>query len=493
MPYARPRRATIPTPPAPVLPWWHELRVRWTAHWILKTGLIPLCIAGFFAAYFYLLRHPLAEVTTMPVTALDRLIPFQPLALIPYVSLWLYVIVGAGLLRDRREIVAYCVTVLGLALAGLGIFLLWPTATPPAAIDWTLHPPLQFLKNADASGNACPSLHVAFAVFTAIWLEQLLREIAAPVAVRVCNAAWAVAIAYSTVAVRQHVVIDVAAGAALGGFAGLLGPRPLGRDSSPDQAWPGRLWLALALSLATKALLCVVGWRFFPLPITAGLFALSDCWILVHLLVPNASGLVPTVTRFATTEREIWLTIDDGPEPATTGPMLDLLDRHGAKATFFVIGAKAAAHPALLAQIRARGHTLGNHTQTHPLAAFWLAGPWRTARELDGCDAILRQAGGTPSSWFRAPAGIRTCFLRWVLARRNLVLIGWSARALENLGAAQGAPLRRLTGALQPGAILLLHESAPHAAARIALLSAFLDHASAAGYRCALPDFKSLR
>lgn len=455
--------------------------------------MIPGFIAGFFAAYFYLLRHPLAGVTTVPITAPDRFIPFQPAALLPYVSLWLYAIIGAGTLRGRTEIKAYCATVLALSVAGLGVFLFWPTATPRPDIDWTHFPSLQFLKNADATGNACPSLHVAFAIFTAIWLEQLLRQIRAPLAARAFNAAWALAIAYSTVAIRQHVAVDVFAGAALGGFAGLLGPRPPGRDLPPDRAWPGRLWLALALSVTAKAALLTPGLHFFPPLIAATLFLLPDCWILVHLLVPNADGLVPTVTHFATTKREIWLTIDDGPEPATTLPMLDLLDRHGAKATFFVIGAKAAAHPALLAQIRQRGHTLGNHTQSHPLATFWLAGPQRTAREVDGCDAVLRRDCGSSSPWFRAPAGIKTFFLHRVLASRHRILIGWSARALENFGAAQGAPLRRLTQALRPGAILLLHESAPHATAQIALLSALLDHTSAAGYRCVLPSREALR
>lgn len=454
--------------------------------------MIPGFIGSFFAAYFYLLRHPLSGVTMVPLTALDRFISFQPAAFVPYVSLWLYAIVGAGTLRGRAEIKTYCATVLALSAVGLGVFLFWPTATPRPDIDWTLFPSLQFLKNADATGNACPSLHVAFAIFTAIWLEQLLRQIGAPVAARACNAAWALAIAYSTVAIRQHVAVDVLAGAALGGFAGLLGARPTGRDLPPDNE-PGRLWLALGLSVTAKAALLLPGLHFFPPLIAATLFLLPDCWILVHLLVPNTGGLVPTVTHFATTEREIWLTIDDGPEPATTLPMLDLLDRHGAKATFFVIGAKAAAHPALLAQIRQRGHTLGNHTQSHPLATFWLAGPQRTAREVDGCDAVLHRDGGSSSPWFRAPAGIKTFFLHRVLAHRHRVLIGWSARALESFGAVQGAPLRRLTQGLRPGVILLLHESAAHATERIALLSALLEHTSAAGYRCILPPRESLR
>ena len=79
-----------------------------------------------------------------------------------------------------------------------------------------LHPAFGFLKSVDASGNACPSLHVAFAVFTAIWLNRLLRQMGAGKVVRAFNWLWCLGILYSTVAIRQHVVLDVLAGAGLG-------------------------------------------------------------------------------------------------------------------------------------------------------------------------------------------------------------------------------------------------------------------------------------
>lgn len=63
---------------------------------------------------------------------------------------------------------------------------------------------------------ACPSLHVAAAVFTAIWVERLLRIVGVPPTLRVLNLIWLRAIAHSTVAIRQHVVLDAVAGAALG-------------------------------------------------------------------------------------------------------------------------------------------------------------------------------------------------------------------------------------------------------------------------------------
>jgi membrane-associated phospholipid phosphatase len=87
---------------------------------------------------------------------------------------------------------------------------------PSSDIVWSQHPLTAFLKNVDASGNACPSLHVAFAVFTLGWLHRLLHEMGAGLTIKTVNWLWCAAIVYSTIATRQHVVLDVVAGAALG-------------------------------------------------------------------------------------------------------------------------------------------------------------------------------------------------------------------------------------------------------------------------------------
>jgi membrane-associated phospholipid phosphatase len=163
-----------------------------------------------------LLRHPLYPVTLMPLTAVDRWIGFWPGALPLYLSLWFYVSLAPGLLIDRRELISYGFAALALSIIGLGIFLLWPTAVPRPDVDWPQHRAFAFLRSVDASGNACPSLHVAFAVFTAIWFERLWRQMGAGRLVRALNWLWCLGILYSTVAIRQHVSLDVLAGTMLG-------------------------------------------------------------------------------------------------------------------------------------------------------------------------------------------------------------------------------------------------------------------------------------
>ena len=124
-----------------------------------------------------------------------------------------------------------------LCLTGLGIFYAWPTAVPPLTFDVSGYAGFQMLQGVDASGNACPSMHVAIAIFTAARIEHVLRGAGAPRTLRALNIAWFAAIAWSTLAVKQHVVLDVLAGAALG--LAFVGPslrwRPAG-DSTPIRA-----------------------------------------------------------------------------------------------------------------------------------------------------------------------------------------------------------------------------------------------------------------
>lgn len=204
------------TPPHPPLAWTAEIALRVRRHFLLKLVGTTVFTWLFFIGYFHLLRHPAQPPAVMPLTTLDHLIPFQPWMLFPYLSLWVYVGFAPGLQRTFAELLVYGLWVGGLCLAGLGLFYLWPTAVPPLAIDVSGHAGFAMLQGVDAAGNACPSMHVAVAIFTAIRLEDVLRRAGTPMALRLLNGAWFLAIAWSTLAVKQHVVLDAVAGALLG-------------------------------------------------------------------------------------------------------------------------------------------------------------------------------------------------------------------------------------------------------------------------------------
>jgi membrane-associated phospholipid phosphatase len=170
----------------------------------------------FFIGYFYVQRHPAYTPIMMPVTALDLMVPFTPHALLAYVSLWVYVGVGPGLQRSFTDIAVYSLWISGLCIIGLAIFYFWPTQTPPLTVDASALPDFAALHRLDESGNACPSMHVAAAIFTFGRVREVLRSTRSPVWLRAINAAWFIVIVYSTLAVKQHVALDVAAGALLG-------------------------------------------------------------------------------------------------------------------------------------------------------------------------------------------------------------------------------------------------------------------------------------
>ncbi len=184
-----------------------------------------LFIGLFFGAYFYLLKEPSYSTTVMPITLLDHLIGFQPQALPLYISLWIYVSLPPAFLATRRELYGYARAMAMTCLAGLIVFYFWPTAVPAATIDWAQYPDVDFLKNIDAAGNACPSLHVATAVFSGIWLHHLLRRFGTPRWILAFNWMWCIGIVYSTLATRQHVAVDVLAGLVLGVLAASMSLR----------------------------------------------------------------------------------------------------------------------------------------------------------------------------------------------------------------------------------------------------------------------------
>ena len=206
-------------------PWYRQAAAVIRRHLYLKSIGTTLFISLFFGVYFYLLNGPVYPTTVMPVTLLDRLIGFQPLALPMYISLWVYVSLPPALLATRRELYGYGLAMAGTCLAGLIVFYFWPTAVPAANIDWAQYPDVEFLKSMDASGNAFPSLHVATAVFSGIWLHHLLRRFGAPLWILIFNWVWCIGIVYSALATRQHVAVDVLAGLVLGVLAACLSLR----------------------------------------------------------------------------------------------------------------------------------------------------------------------------------------------------------------------------------------------------------------------------
>lgn len=216
-------------------------------------------------------------------------------------------------------------------------------------------------------------------------------------------------------------------------------------------------------------------------------------WPLAHacLILPtvarNHGAWGPIVRGFRTDARELWLTIDDGPSPATTPGYLDVLDRYGVKATFFVIGAHVDANRALTREIVARGHALGNHTYRHPSAWWWALPRSAVTNEIErGTDAIFAATGCRPAL-FRSPVGMTGPWVHPALRRTNQRLIGWSASGLDGLDSRGDAVVHRIAGRLQAGGIVVLHESQTEDAQRVQTLDRVLARLTTDGWQCVIP------
>jgi peptidoglycan/xylan/chitin deacetylase (PgdA/CDA1 family) len=223
---------------------------------------------------------------------------------------------------------------------------------------------------------------------------------------------------------------------------------------------------------------------------------LSHLLLLYATLVPNCQWWGPVVRRFETAEREVWITIDDGPSLAHTLKLLDVLEQFDAKATFFVVGENAEAHPHLITEMLMRGHTVANHTQTHPSRSFWCAGPSTIRREIDRCAATLRITPERPALFFRAPVGLKNPFVHPALRRRGMGLIGWTVRGLDTVSRDPARVAQRIEKSAQAGAIILLHEGQqtkrdPDFAPRCLELT--LQRLTSRGYRLVIPQPDQLR
>jgi peptidoglycan-N-acetylglucosamine deacetylase len=261
----------------------------------------------------------------------------------------------------------------------------------------------------------------------------------------------------------------------------------------PNQSvWPRRVILAFVFLAPCLAFYLLRTNIFIAL---APIF-LSHVLLLYPTLVANCQWFGPVMRSFETDKPEVWLTIDDGPSPAHTIAMLDLLDRFGARGTFFVIGRRAEQYPHLITEILSRGHEIANHTYSHPSGTLWCAGPRRIGLEIDLCAEQLRASPDRPAQFFRAPVGLKNLFVHPELERRRLVLVGWAVRGLDTVRRDPAQVARRILRDTKPGAIIVLHEG--HRATKnpefhLQCLELTLNGLVEQGYRCVIPRPEQLQ
>ena len=225
------------------------------------------------------------------------------------------------------------------------------------------------------------------------------------------------------------------------------------------QGWRPTVFLRCSIALHLLALLAVViDFAVWPWALAA--VVANHMAITLLGLLPRSRGLGANWTHLPQAARqrnEIALTIDDGPDPEVTPQVLELLQRHNVKATFFCIGSKAMQYPELCRDIVRHGHAIENHTQHHR-HNFSLLGPAGYAREIAAAQESLSRIAGMTPQFFRAPAGLRNPFLEPMLARLGLQLASWTVRGFDTCTRDAAQVQARLTRGVKAGAILLLHD-----------------------------------
>lgn len=242
-----------------------------------------------------------------------------------------------------------------------------------------------------------------------------------------------------------------------------------------------RLWLFWFVLI--HAFAALLWWQAGLWPGIAALLG-GHLLLLWGVLSPYSPLYGPVLTRLPGKASQVWLTIDDGPSNDTRA-LLDVLDAHHARATFFLVAERARQHPELVREIIRRGHEVGNHSLSHPAAWFWALGPSRMQHEIHQAQQLLGEISGQPPRWFRAVVGMSNPFVHAPLKSLGLARVAWSARGFDGVKRSVGQVLKTLEKDLRPGAIILLHEGGD--GRHVEILQRVLQRLDELGLRAELP------
>lgn len=183
---------------------------------------------------------------------------------------------------------------------------------------------------------------------------------------------------------------------------------------------------------------------------------LSD---LSHLISPERLGPMLTdrvLWRAATSDQKIAITFDDGPQPTYTPQLLDLLDRCGVRATFFLIGEHIRENLDLAQEVARRGHEIGNHTFSHPFLVRLEDDEIRN--EIERTDALLRDLDGADPRFFRPPMGLFSKRVLDVIEQMGYQTVVGDVYPRDPHLPGKNRIVERVLNRVMNGSIIILHD-----------------------------------
>jgi peptidoglycan/xylan/chitin deacetylase (PgdA/CDA1 family) len=214
-------------------------------------------------------------------------------------------------------------------------------------------------------------------------------------------------------------------------------------------------------------------------------------------MAPRAQWYGRTFVQGIPGTRQIALTYDDGPNDPHTLNLLEVLERHNARATFFLIGRFVEQRPDIVREIVRGGHVIGNHTFTHPRLIFTSAS--ETRNELQRCQQAIADTTGQSPKLFRPPFGGRRPDTLRVVREMGLQTIMWSITGFDWSAPPAERIVRRVSGRIQGGDVVLLHDGSHlgiggDRAQTVIATQRLLDHWSTRGYAfVTIPELMATR
>ncbi|MFT3701942.1 MAG: polysaccharide deacetylase family protein [Agriterribacter sp.] len=228
-------------------------------------------------------------------------------------------------------------------------------------------------------------------------------------------------------------------------------------------------------------LIALIGYHFFnhiPMYVFVLLLIVYVSLLFYGSYNVRSGFYIKTVSSSRSSKMQVAISFDDGPSPAYTPQVLEILKQHNVQAAFFCIGKRVKENEALLKKVHDDGHIIGNHSYSHDLW-FDLFSAGKMTDDLQMMNKAAQNVIGVKPRLFRPPYGVTNPNLKKAIQRGNFIPVGWSIRSMDTVIKDTQKLLSKVTGSLKPGAVILFHDTSK---TTLDILSTFIQQTKAKGY-----------